>query len=72
MPIFEYVCGECETKYEKLVRNGERVVCPECGSGKKTQQLSVFSAAGGENGAGAKSSKAAGVCPSTGRACGCH
>src|SRR4029453_15626180 len=33
MPIYEYVCGECEEKFERLVRSwGEPVSCPACAS----------------------------------------
>nr|MBA2568472.1 zinc ribbon domain-containing protein [Actinomycetota bacterium] len=30
MPIYEYVCMECESHFEELVRNGEAVSCPDC------------------------------------------
>src|SRR5437867_7894121 len=30
MPIYEYVCMECESHFEELVRNGEQVSCPDC------------------------------------------
>ena len=57
MPIYEYTCQQCETKFEQLVRtmNGsEKIKCPRCGSGKTARALSVF-AVGAE---GAKSSAA--------------
>jgi len=45
MPIFEYLCDDCGTKFEKLVRNGATELnCPSCGQKRLTQQLSVFSA----------------------------
>lgn len=45
MPIFEYLCEDCGTRFEKLVRNGStELVCPSCGEKHLTQQLSVFSA----------------------------
>ncbi|MGH9559593.1 MAG: FmdB family zinc ribbon protein [Bryobacteraceae bacterium] len=45
MPIFEYSCDDCGTKFEKLVRRaGDRVLCPECGEAHLTPQLSTFSA----------------------------
>ena len=35
MPIFEYRCDDCGTKFEKLVRRSggvaEQVLCPSCG-----------------------------------------
>jgi putative FmdB family regulatory protein len=46
MPIFEYKCDDCGTKFEKLVRRlgGEDVSCPSCGEGRLTQQFSTFAA----------------------------
>ena len=34
MPIYEYLCESCDTKFEKLVRRAEDVLesgCPKCG-----------------------------------------
>lgn len=58
MPIFEYLCDDCGTKFEKLVRNGDRVLCPGCGEQHLTQQLSTFAAH-----ANGKSSEAMPSCP---------
>jgi putative FmdB family regulatory protein len=44
MPIFEYLCDDCGTKFEKLVRSGDRVLCPQCGEDHLTTQFSTFSA----------------------------
>ncbi len=47
MPIFEYLCEDCGTKFEKLIRNGARasdVLCPSCGEKHVEQQLSTFAA----------------------------
>ena len=49
MPIFEYKCDDCGTKFEKLVRragaNGAaEVLCPGCGQSHLTQQFSTFAA----------------------------
>ena len=46
MPIFEYLCEDCGSKFEKLVRrNGsEGVECPSCGQRRLKQQFSTFSA----------------------------
>jgi putative FmdB family regulatory protein len=46
MPIFEYLCDDCGTKFEKLVRNGasKDVLCPSCGESHVTTQLSTFAA----------------------------
>jgi putative FmdB family regulatory protein len=45
MPIFEYVCKECDHRFEKLVLGATAVECPECRSAKLEKQLSVFAAA---------------------------
>ena len=32
MLIFEYLCDDCGTSFEKLVRRaGDQVLCPQCG-----------------------------------------
>ena len=47
MPIYEYVCMQCESHFEELVRNGEEPNCPDCGAANVRKQLSVFAAHGG-------------------------
>ena len=40
MPIYEYACKNCDTKFEKLVRSmnsSEKVDCPKCGSTKTSR-----------------------------------
>ena len=56
MPIYEYVCEECETRFEKIVINKQqKIACPKCASKKASIQLSVFATANGSsNGASAK------------------
>jgi len=58
MPIFEYLCEDCGTKFEKLVRNGStELVCPSCGEKHLAQQHSTFAAHA--NGASKSSGEAA-------------
>jgi putative FmdB family regulatory protein len=50
MPIFEYSCDDCGTKFEQLVRrtadaNGVR--CPSCGHDHLTTEYSTFAARSG-------------------------
>jgi putative FmdB family regulatory protein len=40
MPIFEYKCDDCGEKFEKLVRGGDQVQCPQCGESHLTTQFS--------------------------------
>jgi putative FmdB family regulatory protein len=58
MPIYEYICEDCQTHFEKIVLNkAQEIACPKCAGKKNAIQLSVFSAANGSgNGASAKSS----------------
>jgi putative FmdB family regulatory protein len=46
MPIFEYLCEDCGTKFEKLVRQAgaNGVLCPSCGQDHLKQQFSTFAA----------------------------
>ena len=44
MPIYEYICDDCQAEFEKLVINKQQeITCPKCSSKKATLQLSVFS-----------------------------
>ena len=42
MPIFEYICQECQHEFEALVFGRDKAVCPKCQSKKLSPQLSVF------------------------------
>jgi len=45
MPIFEYLCEDCGTKFEQLIRNGASAACPKCGPNAKLHtEMSTFSA----------------------------
>jgi putative FmdB family regulatory protein len=45
MPIYEYSCDDCGSKFEKLVRGAEtQVACPKCGEKHVKQELSTFAA----------------------------
>jgi putative FmdB family regulatory protein len=76
MPIYEYLCDECDTRFERIVLNKQQeIACPRCASKKATIQLSVFATANGSsNGSAAKSSSSGstgggGCC---GGGCACH
>lgn len=74
MPIYEYVCKDCETRYEKLVTSsGQKIACPKCASPRHMLQLSVFSAGKSGNGKAFSSEAApAATCGCTPHSCGCH
>ena len=46
MPIFEYKCQDCGTKFEKLVRRSDiaALECPSCGKQHLNQEHSTFAA----------------------------
>lgn len=47
MPIYEYKCEDCGTRFEKLVRRSSEtagIECPSCGKQHLKQELSVFAA----------------------------
>jgi len=64
MPIFEYQCDDCGTKFEKLMRRAEdQALCPSCGESHLTPQFSTFSArANGAPKESAMPSCASGMC----------
>ena len=52
MPIYEYRCEDCGTKFEKLVRRQGDVPgleCPSCGQKHLRQELSTFAAHSGSH-----------------------
>ena len=65
MPIFEYVCKECQHEFEALVFGKQKAECPKCRSKKLAPQLSVFAVSAKS---GATPSFPAGPCGSCGDA----
>jgi putative FmdB family regulatory protein len=72
MPIYEYICEDCQTHFEKIVFNKQQeIACPKCAGKRNTIQLSVFSAANGSaNGSSGGFSGGGGGC--CGGGCACH
>ena len=68
MPIYEYKCDDCGTKFEKLVRNTSTAVeCPGCGQDHLHQEYSTFAArANGKSQESAMPSCPAGMCGNPG------
>ncbi len=51
MPMYEFMCAECESEFETLVQSAEAassVECPKCSSGKVHKKLSLFGVAAGK------------------------
>ena len=67
MPVYEYVCQQCERRFERYVRSwGEGVACPFCQGERVEKQLSTFAMAGlAPSGGG-------GGCGCGRGGCGCH
>jgi putative FmdB family regulatory protein len=63
MPIFEYVCKECDHGFEALVYGKQKAECPKCRSKKLAPQLSVFAVSAKGS---ASPSPAMGACGSCG------
>ncbi len=75
MPLFEYYCSTCRTRFEELVRVGaqsERATCPECGRQNVPRVLSTFATvrSGGDGADLASVASGGGGC--CGGGCGCH
>jgi putative FmdB family regulatory protein len=71
MPIFEYLCQDCGTKFEKLIRRAEDsdgLTCPSCGQKHLRTQLSTFAAHAGGTRQESKLPPCAqsGMCPTPG------
>jgi len=41
VPIFEYVCKSCNSRFEVLVRSSAAIECPSCKSTSLEKQVSV-------------------------------
>ena len=73
MPIYEYICEQCDTRFEKIVINKQQEIsCPKCASKKATIQLSVFSSVGGRGSSTPSSFSNGGGGSCCGGGCGCH
>jgi putative FmdB family regulatory protein len=69
MPIYEYRCQDCQSRFEKLVRRAEdasELVCPRCGQKRLALELSTFAAHTGGSRQPAPACPSAGACPNAG------
>jgi putative FmdB family regulatory protein len=49
MPLYEYECSECETRFDALRGMSEAddpITCPQCGGRETDRVISLFSAIG--------------------------
>src|SRR5512135_2115817 len=42
VPIFEYLCRDCDHRFETLVQGAAKPKCPSCEGERLEKQLSVF------------------------------
>jgi putative FmdB family regulatory protein len=62
MPLYEYCCADCETRFDALRAMADAdapIACPNCGSENTCRMISLFSAIG-----------SAGVITGAGASCG--
>ncbi len=64
MPIFEYICQDCNHEFEALVYGNQKADCPKCHSKKLAAQLSTFAVAA--KGGSSSSAAMGGACGSCG------
>ena len=70
MPLYEYFCQACATRFEAYVRGwSERVACPGCEGGVVEKLVSSFAVA---SGAGAGAGSRGGGCGCARAGCGCQ
>lgn len=69
MPLYEYVCRDCDTQSELLVQGSQQPECPKCGGVKLSKLLSVVASPGRDAAAGNMPASPGGSC---GSGCGCH
>ena len=73
MPIYEYKCDDCGTRYERVVLSeSQAIACPQCSSERRTLQLSMFSAPAKSSASSNGASVSASSCGCTPRTCGCR
>jgi putative FmdB family regulatory protein len=73
MPLYEYTCEKCKSRFDQLVRTADRdakVKCPECGSTKTARALSLIAVGGESKGAASGDTPACGRCGDPGGSCG--
>ncbi|MDF0644379.1 MAG: zinc ribbon domain-containing protein [Nitrospira sp.] len=62
MPIFEYVCRDCNHRFELLIQGSMQAACPHCRSVKAEKQFSAFGVGATESSATSVGGGACGSC----------
>ena len=74
MPMYEYYCSTCRTRFENLVRvagEGAHAVCQSCGRERVPRVLSTFATVRGGSDGAAMTAVAGGGGGCCGGGCGC-
>jgi putative FmdB family regulatory protein len=69
MPMYEFECQGCRSRFEELVRNAAALAdlrCPACGSDEVERQVSAAAVGGGGGGSGGGSSGSSRSCGTSG------
>ncbi|MGE0406301.1 MAG: FmdB family zinc ribbon protein [Candidatus Korobacteraceae bacterium] len=61
MPIFEYLCEDCNRAFESLQIGSREPECPHCHGQRLNQQISVFSVGAPRSGATAPAPQSCGA-----------
>lgn len=74
MPLYEYYCADCQTKFETLrpmSKADEPIQCKHCESMRTSRVLSLFAAHTGTRESGLPAGSGGGGCGCGGGTCGC-
>lgn len=72
MPVYEFHCNKCNTRFEALCRMGDTngVTCPVCSATDVTKRLSTFFSSRSSSGATLSASKCSGCSGGSCSTCG--
>lgn len=74
MPLYEFACGACDSKFERLLSFDvaeSGVGCPRCGAGRARRLISTFAAVSKSSSGEATTFAGGGCACSAGGGCGC-
>ncbi len=74
MPIYEYICADCQHQFEELVfSSSEEIHCPACNSAHLDRAMSVFASKSGDQFRSSSGSCGCGDCSGGScSGCSCH
>jgi putative FmdB family regulatory protein len=72
MPLFEYVCRDCEKPFEAFVTADRKAECPTCHGANLSKLLSRLGMVGVSASQPSSCAAPATMCGAQGGRCGCH